>query len=49
MKAKNRIYLPAMHLALDKEYQVTDQILAFYADQQRPEDRGHLLLLRLLL
>ena len=29
MKVKNRIYLPAMHLAMCVDFQVTDQIVEF--------------------
>lgn len=32
---KNRIYLPAMHLSMADNFQVTDQIIAFYAERAR--------------
>jgi 2,4-dienoyl-CoA reductase (NADPH2) len=32
---KNRIYLPAMHLGMADNFQVTDQIIAFYAERAR--------------
>ena len=31
MEVKNRIYLPAMHLGMAREFEVTDQIVEFYA------------------
>jgi len=30
-KLENRIYMPAMHLGMAREFEVTDQIVAFYA------------------
>ncbi len=35
MKVKNRIYLPAMHLGMCVDFQVTDQIVEFYARRAR--------------
>ena len=35
MEVKNRIYLPAMHLAMCVDFQVTDQIVEFYARRAR--------------
>ncbi|NOY70233.1 MAG: FAD-dependent oxidoreductase [Deltaproteobacteria bacterium] len=35
MKLKNRIYMPAMHLGMAKGFQVTDQIIDFYAERAR--------------
>jgi 2,4-dienoyl-CoA reductase-like NADH-dependent reductase (Old Yellow Enzyme family) len=32
---KNRIYLPAMHLGMAKDFEVTDQIVEFYAERAR--------------
>ena len=31
LKLENRIYMPAMHLGMAQEFEVTDQIVAFYA------------------
>ncbi len=31
MKVKNRIYMPAMHLAMCEDFKITDQIVQFYA------------------
>ena len=30
LKIENRIYLPAMHLGMAKDFEVTDQIIEFY-------------------
>ncbi len=35
LPVKNRIYLPAMHLGMAKDFEVTDQIVAFYAERAR--------------
>ncbi|MFO8031682.1 MAG: FAD-dependent oxidoreductase, partial [Desulfohalobiaceae bacterium] len=35
LEVKNRIYLPAMHLNMAQDFQVTDQILAFYQERAR--------------
>ena len=35
MEVKNRIYLPAMHLGMGVEFQVTDQIVNFYAERAK--------------
>ncbi len=35
MTVKNRIYLPAMHLGMAKDFEVTDQLTAFYAERAR--------------
>jgi len=35
MEVKNRIYLPAMHLAMCADFEVTDQIVEFYARRAR--------------
>jgi 2,4-dienoyl-CoA reductase (NADPH2) len=35
MEVGNRIYMPAMHLGMAKNYQVTDQIVAFYAERAK--------------
>jgi 2,4-dienoyl-CoA reductase (NADPH2) len=35
MEIKNRIYLPAMHLGMAVDFQVTDQLTAFYAERAR--------------
>ena len=32
---KNRIYLPAMHLGMAVDFQVTEQLVAFYAERAR--------------
>ncbi len=32
---KNRIYLPAMHLGMAVDFEVTDQIVEFYAERAR--------------
>ncbi|MFP4585692.1 MAG: NADH:flavin oxidoreductase, partial [Desulfococcaceae bacterium] len=31
----NRIYMPAMHLNMAENFQVTDQLTAFYAERAR--------------
>jgi len=33
LNIKNRIYMPAMHLNMCRNYQVTEQLLAFYAER----------------
>ncbi len=35
MEIKNRIYMPAMHLGMGKDYQVTDQLIDFYAERAK--------------
>ncbi len=35
LEVKNRIYLPAMHLAMAQNFQVTDQLVEFYAERAR--------------
>ena len=35
LKIKNRIYLPAMHLGMADNFEVTDQIVEFYAERAR--------------
>ncbi len=35
MQIKNRIYLPAMHLGMCVDFQVTDQLTAFYAERAK--------------
>ncbi|MBE0500950.1 MAG: FAD-dependent oxidoreductase, partial [Desulfuromonadales bacterium] len=35
LSIKNRIYMPAMHLNMCRHYQVTEQILAFYAERAK--------------
>ena len=35
MEIKNRIYMPAMHLGMAVDFQVTDQLVAFYAERAR--------------
>lgn len=35
MTVKNRIYLPAMHLGMAKDFFVTDQLTAFYAERAK--------------
>ncbi len=35
LDVKNRIYLPAMHLGMAKDFEVTDQIVEFYAERAR--------------
>ena len=35
LKIKNRIYLPAMHLGMAQEFEVTDQIINFYAQRAK--------------
>jgi len=35
LEIKNRIYLPAMHLGIAVDYQVTDQLTAFYAERAK--------------
>ena len=35
MSIKNRIYMPAMHLNMCRNYKVTEQLLAFYAERAR--------------
>lgn len=35
MTVKNRIYLPAMHLGMGMNFEVTDQIVEFYAERAR--------------
>jgi 2,4-dienoyl-CoA reductase (NADPH2) len=35
LEVKNRIYLPAMHLGMAVDFQVTDQLIAFYAERAK--------------
>ncbi|RJP84214.1 MAG: FAD-binding protein [Desulfobacteraceae bacterium] len=35
LDVKNRIYMPAMHLGMANNYEVTDQIIEFYAERAR--------------
>lgn len=35
LKVKNRIFMPAMHLGMADNFQVTDQIVEFYAERAR--------------
>lgn len=35
LEIKNRIYMPAMHLGMGKDYQATDQLIDFYAERAR--------------
>ena len=35
LEVKNRIYLPAMHLGMAVDHEVTDQLTAFYAERAR--------------
>jgi 2,4-dienoyl-CoA reductase (NADPH2) len=35
LEIKNRIYMPAMHLGMAVDFQVTDQIVEFYAERAR--------------
>jgi len=35
MEVRNRIYMPAMHLNMCRNYQVTDRLVAFYAERAR--------------
>ena len=35
LEIKNRIYLPAMHLGMANNFEVTDQIVEFYAERAR--------------
>ena len=35
LKIKNRIYLPAMHLGMAVNFEVTDQIIGFYEERAR--------------
>ena len=35
LKIKNRIYLPAMHLGMAQDFEVTDQIINFYAQRAK--------------
>ena len=36
LEIQNRIYLPAMHLGMAVDYQVTDQLTAFSAGWPKP-------------
>ena len=33
LEIKNRIYMPAMHLGMAVDYEVTDQIINFYSER----------------
>jgi len=35
LEVKNRIYLPAMHLGMAVDYQVTDQLVSFYGERAK--------------
>lgn len=35
LKIKNRIYMPAMHMGMAKEFEVTDQLVTFYAERAK--------------
>ncbi len=35
LEVKNRIYLPAMHLGMAVDYQVTDQLVSFYSERAK--------------
>lgn len=35
LKVKNRIYMPAMHMAMADNFQVTDRLVEFYAERAR--------------
>ena len=35
MTLKNRIYLPAMHMNMARDFEVTDQLIDFYAERAR--------------
>ncbi len=35
LEIKNRIYMPAMHLGMASDYEVTDQLIDFYAERAR--------------
>ena len=35
LEVKNRIYMPAIHLGMAQDFEVTDQIVAFYAERAR--------------
>ena len=35
LEIKNRIYMPAMHLGMGVDFEVTDQIVSFYAERAR--------------
>ena len=35
LEVKNRIYMPAMHLNMARDYRVTDRLVAFYAERAR--------------
>jgi 2,4-dienoyl-CoA reductase (NADPH2) len=35
LKIKNRIFMPAMHMNMCQDYQVSDQLVAFYAERAR--------------
>lgn len=35
LEVKNRIYMPAMHMNMAKDYEVTDQLIKFYAERAR--------------
>ena len=38
LEIKNRFYMPAMHLGMGDEFQVTDQIVDFYDFAEMAED-----------
>ena len=35
LEIANRIYMPAMHLNMCRKYQITEQLLAFYAERAK--------------
>ena len=35
LEISNRIYLPAMHLGMARDFEVTDQIIDFYAQRAK--------------
>ena len=35
LELKNRIYMPAMHMNMAREFEVTDQLIDFYAERAR--------------
>ena len=35
LELKNRIYLPAMHMNMARDFEVTDQLIDFYAERAR--------------
>ena len=35
LELDNRIYLPAMHMNMAKDHEITDQLIDFYAERAR--------------